>query len=132
MFDVVWLFREALYGTLLIALGCSVLGVYVVLRRIVFVGAALAQISTAGIALAALLGTLGLSLGFLTEELAMSFIATIAGVVFFTLSGTRNRVPPDSALGVAYVVAGAVAVLMIAKTAGADMHDLFIQGNILG
>ena len=132
MFNVIWLFREALYGTLLIALGCSVLGVYVVLRRIVFVGAALAQISSAGIALAALLGTLGWSLGFLTDELALSFIATIAGVIFFTLSGARSRVPPDSSLGVAYVVAGAVAVLMIAKTAGADVHDLFIQGNILG
>lgn len=132
MLNVIWLFREALFGTLLIALGCSVLGVYVVLRRIVFVGAALAQISSAGIALAALLGALGWTLGFLTDELALSFLATLAGVVFFTVSGTRSRVPPDSALGVAYVVAGGVAVLMIAKTAGADVHDLFIQGNILG
>ena len=132
MFNVLWLFREALYGTLLIALGCSVLSVYVVLRRIVFVGAALAQISSVGIALAALLSVLGWTIGFLTDELALSFLFTILGVVFFTLSGTRSRIPPDSALGVAYVVAGGVAVLMIAKTAGADVHDLFIQGNILG
>ena len=43
MFDAVLLFRDALYGALLIALTCSVIGVYVVLRRIVFVGAALAM-----------------------------------------------------------------------------------------
>jgi len=43
MFDAVLLFREALYGALVIGLACSVLGVYVVLRRIVFVGAALAD-----------------------------------------------------------------------------------------
>ena len=132
MLDVIWLFREALYGTLLIALGCSVLGVYVVLRRIVFVGAALAQISSAGIALAMLLASMGLGLGWLTGELGLSFIATMGGVIFFTLSGMRARVPPDAALGVAYVVAAAVAVLLAAKTAGADVHDLFIQGNILG
>src|SRR5688500_3234518 len=124
MFDAILLFREALYGTLVIALACSVLGVYVVLRRIVFVGAALAQLSTAGIALAILLSAFGLSLGWLTSELSFSFLAAVAGVVFFTVSGTRTRVPPDSALGVAYVVAGGVAVLMIAKTAGADVHDL--------
>src|SRR5262245_40835899 len=132
MFDVIWLFRQALYGTLLIALGCSVLGVYVVLRRIVFVGAALAQLSTAGIALAVLLGSYGVGLGILTGQLGLSFIATVCGVIFFTVSGSRIRVPPDASLGLAYVVAGAVAVLMIAKTAGADVHDLFIQGNILG
>lgn len=132
MLDVVWLFREALFGTLLIALGCSVLGVYVVLRRIVFVGAALAQISSAGIALAIFLGSAGLGLGTLTGELGLSFLATVGGVVFFTVTGTRRRVPPDSALGLSYVVAGAVGVLLIAKAAGADVHDLFIQGNILG
>ena len=132
MFDVIWLFREALYGTALIALGCSVLGVYVVLRRIVFVGAALAQISSAGIALAVLLNSLGFGLGVVTGELGLSFLATLGGVAFFTVSGTRVRVPPDASLGLAYVVAGAIAVLMIAKTAGADVHDLFVQGNILG
>ncbi|MGH7470176.1 MAG: metal ABC transporter permease [Longimicrobiales bacterium] len=132
VFEVLWLFREALFGTLLIALGCSVLGVYVVLRRIVFVGAALAQISSAGIALAGLLSSLGIALGALTGELTLSFLATLGGVVFFTVSGGRTRVPPDASLGLAYVVAGGIAVLMIAKTAGADVHDLFIQGNILG
>ena len=45
MFSTVLLFREALYGALVIALACSVIGVYVVLRRIVFVAAALAPLS---------------------------------------------------------------------------------------
>ena len=43
MLSTVLLFREALYGALVIALACSVLGVYVVLRRIVFVGAAMSS-----------------------------------------------------------------------------------------
>ena len=36
MFSTVLLFREALYGALVIAPACPVLGGYVVLRRIVF------------------------------------------------------------------------------------------------
>ena len=60
MLSTILIFREALYGALVIALACSVLGVYVVLRRIVFVGAALAQLSSAGIGLALFLGGLGI------------------------------------------------------------------------
>ena len=132
MLDVILLFREALYGSLIIALGCSVLGVYVVLRRIVFVGAALAQLSSAGIALALFLNAAGLTLGWLTGELVLSFAVTLTGVVFFALQGARHRVPADAGLGAAYVVAGAAGVLLVAKAAGADVHDLFLQGNILG
>src|SRR5215204_5190996 len=58
--QILGLFREALYGALVIAVACSVLGVYVVLRRIVFVGAALAQLSSAGIALAMFLSGAGI------------------------------------------------------------------------
>lgn len=131
MLDVILLFRESLFGALIIALGCSVLGVYIVLRRIVFVGAALAQLSSAGVALAIFLGALGLG-GPLRHELLLSLLAALAGVVFFALHGERYRVPPDAGLGVAYVAAGAAGVLLIARAAGADVHDLFLEGNILG
>ncbi|MFN2384153.1 MAG: metal ABC transporter permease, partial [Gemmatimonadota bacterium] len=48
--------RTALGGTLAVGVVCAMLGVYVVLRRIVFVGATLAQISSVGIALGLLTG----------------------------------------------------------------------------
>jgi manganese/iron transport system permease protein len=77
MFDAVLLFREALYGALVIALACSVLGVYVVLRRIVFVGAALAQLSSAGIALAMFLSGAGIASGLTGHPVAMSLAVTL-------------------------------------------------------
>ena len=46
MIDLLLFYRESILGALVLALGCSVLGVYVVLRRIVFVGAALAQLAS--------------------------------------------------------------------------------------
>lgn len=131
MIDAVLLFREALYGTLVIAVACSVLGVYVVLRRIVFVGAALAQISSAGIAIALWLAGMGVLPGLTSHPLAVSLLITLAGVVFFSRP-SRGDIPPDASIGVAYAVAAAAGILFIAKAKSGEAHDIFLQGNILG
>ena len=132
MLDAILLFREALYGALVIAAVCSMLSVYVVLRRIVFVGAALAQLSTLGIAFSFWLAGIGVA-GFLTgQPLILSLMATLAGVVFFGVGAGRAHIPPDARIGVAYAVAAALAILFIAKAAAGEAHDIFLQGNILG
>jgi len=131
--DAVLLFRESLYGALVIALACSVLGVYVVLRRIVFVGAALAQLSSAGIALALFLsGMAGMeALGM--HPVAMALVVTLAGALFFGMEGAgRGPVPPDATIGVTYAVAAAAGILLVAKASTGEAHDIFLQGNILG
>ena len=133
MLENILLFREALYGAILIALGCSVLGVYVVLRRIVFVGAALAELSSAGIALAIWLGGMGWVTGIASHPLAFSLVVTLIGAAIFGMSGGgRSVVPPDATLGAAYVLAAAVAILLIAKSTTGEAHDIFLHGNILG
>jgi zinc transport system permease protein len=131
MFSTVLLFREALYGALVIALACSVLGVYVVLRRIVFVGAALAQISSAGVALALWLAGAGIALGAIGRPTVVSLLLTLVAVLFFA-GGTRGRIPPDATIGVTYAVAAAVGIILIAKAASGEAHDIFLSGNILG
>jgi zinc transport system permease protein len=131
--STVLLFREALYGALVIALACSVLGVYVVLRRIVFVGAALAQLSSAGIALGMFLYGLGIGGELTHHPVAMALIVTIAGAIFFGIGGGgRAGVPPDAVIGVTYAVAAAVGILLIAKARTGEAHDIFLSGNILG
>ncbi len=132
MIDTVLLFRESLYGTLVIAAACSVLGVYVVLRRIVFVGAALAELSSAGIALALWLAGQGFAMGLTTHPIAVSLMVTLAGVLFFGSGSGRGRIPPDATIGVTYAVAGAAGILLISKAAAGEAHDLFLHGNILG
>lgn len=132
MFDAILLFRESLYGAVVIGLACSVLGVYVVLRRIVFVGAALAQLSSAGIALALWLAGNGWMLGISTRPIALALILTIAGVLFFGAGSGRGKVPPDATIGVTYAVAAAVGIILISKATTGEAHDIFLQGNILG
>jgi zinc transport system permease protein len=129
--EMLLFYRESILGALVLALGCSVLGVYVVLRRIVFVGAALAQLSSAGVGLAVFLASAGLGLGWLTEELTISLAVTMAGVAFFGYQAGRNRIPADAGLGVAFVVAGGASVLLVARSATADIYDLFFGGDIL-
>jgi zinc transport system permease protein len=132
MFDAVLLFKDALYGTVLIGLACAVLGVYVVLRRIVFVGAALAQLSSAGIALALWLAGKGWMLGISTHPIALALILTVAGALFFGAGGGRGRIPPDATIGVTYAVAAAIGIILISKASTGEAHDIFLQGNILG
>lgn len=131
--STIFLFKDALFGALLIALACSVLGVYVVLRRIVFVGAALAQLSSAGIALGMFLNGLGIGGELTHHPVAMALIVTIAGAMFFGIGGGgRGGVPPDAVIGVTYAVAAAAGILLIAKAKTGEVHDIFLQGNILG
>src|SRR3981081_3667105 len=108
MLDTILLFREALYGALVIAVACSVLGVYVVLRRIVFVGAALAQLSSAGIALALFLAGREFG-GVLTQHpTALALVVTLGGAMFFGLGGGgTSRVQPAATLGMSAAVARA-------------------------
>jgi zinc transport system permease protein len=132
MLETVWLFKDALFGALIIAAACSVLGVYVVLRRIVFVGAAMAQLSSAGIALALFFAGHGLNaLG--DHPLAFALLFAMGGALFFGLEGShRSGVPPDAVIGVTYALAAAGGILLIAKASHGEAHDIFLQGNILG
>ncbi|MDX1623483.1 MAG: metal ABC transporter permease [Gemmatimonadota bacterium] len=115
--------RTALAGTLAIGLVCAFLGVYVVTRRIVFVGATLAQISSAGIAL-------GVWTGWSPNALSLAF--TFLAVLFFAHPSFGRRWPQDTVLGVLFTVSGAAAVLLVAHTARGNEEVLhLLQGNLL-
>lgn len=115
--------QHALIASLMIAAICSILGVYVVINRIVFVGAALAQVSSAGIALAFLLGL---------NPVITSLVLTLGGVALFGLRGGEKGAPRDSLLGVAFVAAGAASILLLSKTGRGNEEVVYLlQGNIL-
>src|SRR5438270_13658299 len=90
--------RHGLLAGLIIAIVCAYLGVYVVLKRIVFVGAALAELSTVGVALSFL--PLVAHLGFLaqmdshtTRPLFLALVMVILGVIFFASTSAARRSP---------------------------------------
>jgi zinc transport system permease protein len=133
MLSAALLFKDALYGALVLSVVCAALGVYVVLRRIVFVGAAIAQLSSLGIALAVWMSGMGWLTRATEHPVAFALVFALAGSLFFGLGGgARAGVPPDATIGVTYAAAAAVGILLIAKASHGEAHDIFLQGNILG
>jgi ABC-type Mn2+/Zn2+ transport system permease subunit len=115
--------RLALIGSLVVGGVCAYLSVYVVLRRIVFVGAALAQASSAGVGLALLAGR---------NPSLLSLVLTMGGVAAFSVRSRSRRTTQESLIGVGYAVASALAVLFVAKSAQGEGHMLdLLSGNIL-
>ena len=115
--------RQALFSGLLVALFCSYLGLYVVLKRTIFVSVALAEMSSAGVAL-------GLLMGFSPSWGAAIF--TLLGVILFSLRISPRRVPHESYIGLIYCVAGALGILLIARSAQGESHMLtLLQGDVL-
>jgi len=115
--------RHALLAGSLAAAMCAYLGVYVVLRRMVFVGVALAEMSSAGVALALLLGVAPMlgALGLM-----------LVGVALFSVRWTARKVPQDTFIGIGYAVAAALGILLIAKSAKGEAHMLeLLYGNVL-
>ena len=90
------------------------LGLHIVQREIIFVDLALAQVAALGACLGILLhydpGTwqsYGLSLGF-----------TLMGAAIFTLTRTTtHRVPQEALIGIVYVVAAALGILLLSNSA---------------
>ena len=115
--------QYALIATSFIAALCAFLGVYVVLKRIVFVTAALAQISTAGVAVAFLFGL---------NPTITSLAITACAVALLAFASFGEKIPQDSILGISYVSAFALGVLFISKSAqGLEELQHLLQGNIL-
>jgi ABC-type Mn2+/Zn2+ transport system permease subunit len=76
--------RHVLFAGVLVALGLAPLSVYVALRRIVFVGAAVAEISSAGEALAVLLQY---------EPFAVALVLTVLTFLVLSRVADSPRLP---------------------------------------
>ncbi|MDB6017851.1 MAG: hypothetical protein JWR19_2340 [Pedosphaera sp.] len=91
------------------------LGLHIVRREIIFVDLALAQVATLGTCVAILLHYEPNS----TQAYLMSLGFTFIGAIIFTL--TRNRghhhVPQEALIGIVYVVAAALGILLLSRSA---------------
>ena len=122
MLDPVFM-RLALVAAVSSGGALGVLGVYLVTRRVVFLGLVLANAATVGGAAAHLIGW--------PPEIAGAGTALVTAVALVALP-TSQRVPNESIMGWAYAAASAATVLVLARASTADtdtMHFLF--GNLL-
>lgn len=135
----------------LVAVTCAYLGVYVVLRRIVFVGMSLAQVSAAGIALAFLIGpwlaeaahrnihsappfiSIGVCLEWVAvRPLVVSLAVTLVGVWLFARHSQSRILPRDSIIGAGYVTAYALTLVFILRSPkGLEEVRELLDGSVI-
>ncbi len=115
--------RTALFAGCVTGAVCALIGVYVVLNRIVFLGAALAQLSAAGIAFGFLFGV---------HAPSLAIIFAVIGVLLLAFRSGASRIPTDGLLGIAFAVCWAASILMVANSAqGAEELNHMLEGNLL-
>lgn len=99
-------FRYAFAAGLIVAVVCSVLSVFVVLRRMAFVGQGISHAGFGGIGLATLLG-----LTAPVPQMAMVLAFCIGSGFLIAMLSRKQRIEADTAIGILLVAAMAVGVL---------------------
>ena len=116
--------QRALMATLMVSVVSACIGTFVVLKGLAFIGDALAHASFAGVATAFVLGA-NIYLG--------AVVAVLVTALAIALVGGRARVSFDTAIGILFVGAFALGILIISRQANYTV-DLFsfVFGNVLG
>ena len=112
--------QRALLGGGLVALFCAVVGTWVVVRGMAFLGDAMSHGLLPGIAIASLLG------GNLILGAAVSAAATAAGVSAIT---RNRRVSQDTAIGLLFVVMLSLGVIIVSAS---DSFAVDLTGTLFG
>ncbi len=115
--------RQALIAGLLVGTTCSMLGVYVVLRRLAFLGDAVAHTTLPGLVVA-YLNRWNLLLGALVAALV-----TALGIGYLS---RRERLREDTAIGVLFSGMFALGIVLISRTNSYRDFSHILFGNILG
>ena len=138
IFDPNFLSRNSVYISLLVGFVCPLVGAYLIVRRLVFLGVALPQISSCGIAFAFALQGWGLirHAHDSAEERAIamlgSIVFTLAAILFLALLERRGRGTVEGRIGTAYVLAGGCSILLLVKNPFGEHGMLeLLRGEII-
>jgi ABC-type Mn2+/Zn2+ transport system permease subunit len=115
---------RSLLALIMVSVVCAVMGSFVVVKGMAFIGDALAHASFGGVAAAFVLGV-SIYLG-----AAVAAILTSLGIVFVS---RRSGLRFDTAIGVLFVGAFALGILIVSRQEGyiVDLFS-FVFGNVLG
>src|SRR6059036_1653451 len=133
-----FLLHNALVGSVLVGLVCPLVGVYFVLRRMIFLGVALPQLSAAGIAFSFVGYRLVVGAhehGNVSERslaLIGSLAFTLGGLLVLTAFERRGRETVEARIGVTYAIAAALTILFLTLDPHGDAEMVnLLKGDIL-
>ena len=117
------LFGSSFYIGILIAVVCSVFGVFVVIKRVVFIGITLSEVSALGIAVALVL-KINTTLG--------AVLMTLICVSLLSYPFERIRIPRDAVLGAMFVLASGLSIILVSESGfGLEKVTSILNGNLL-
>jgi len=115
--------QHALVAALISGALCAYLGVYVHLKRIIFIGIALSEVAALGVAA-------GLYVGVWPE--ATASVLTVLVALLFWLPDPRGLLGREAVLGLVYCIAAAGAIILLAVNPMAEAHGVdLVSGNLL-
>lgn len=133
-----FLLHHALYGSVVVGFVCPLVGVYFVLRRLIFWGVALPQVSAAGIASAFMLQGFGFAVfaggesGEKHLAILGSVIFTVGAILVLTYMEHHSQGLSEGRVGTLYALASAAAILFVAWNAQGETEMLsLLKGEIV-
>ena len=133
-----FLLHHALYGSVVMGFVCPLVGVYFLLRRLVFWGVALPQVSAAGIAFAFMLQGFGINFlgGTESQEKHLAIIASVLftglSILFLAVLERRGKGVSEGRVGALYALAWAASILFVAWNAAGETEMLgLLKGEIV-
>ena len=134
-----FLLRNSVYTSVLIGFACPLVGVFLVLRRLVFMGVALPQVSSTGVAIAL---SVPMWVGWLQPEHAAhtehlyafvgSTVFSLGAILVMAFMERRGSGSPEGRLGTAYVVAAALSIIILSQNRYGEVGWLdLMKGEVI-
>jgi zinc transport system permease protein len=130
-FIAAWdLFRDPVLCALIAGTVLGFLGVYVVLRRMVFVSVAVTQASALGVALAFFAE---IHLGFAPDPILGAAVLALLSTLFLSVDPRAYRLPRESMLGFAFALTGGATIVIEARIVQEthDIHSILFGSAVL-
>jgi len=117
------LFPHAVAAGVIVSAVCALLGVFVILKRVVFIGITLSEVAACGIAAAMVCGV---------HPFIGASLLTAATVAFLAQPFEAKRVPRDAILGVIFTLAASSSILLVSKS-GFGLHEVkaLLYGDLI-
>lgn len=145
--QLIEIFPYAILGSILAGIICGFLGVFVVSQRVVFLGASLTQVAIAGVAfsflhliniealISSIFNIVITEDSFLHhfEPAFFSLLFSLLVVIIFSQTHRQKYLTQDGLLGIIFVVAIAVRIMIIQKSPVAELSEIesIMKGDIL-
>jgi len=105
--DLCAMFPEAIAAGAVIAVVCAYLGVFVILKRVVFIGITLSHVAAAGVAAAMVVGL---------SPFVGAAVFTLVTVTALAFPFETRRIPRDAVLGAIFILAAGLSILIVSKS----------------